>query len=98
MSVSAAQVAAIEDSTPANEPAGGRPLPRKLRAEVLRACMDAGIATTHGHAWRLYKQWREKRAREAREVTIEEFRLHAQRRGDLMQVRGKRNREWRTHT
>lgn len=94
----AASMAAHEESTPAINPEGGSHLPRiprKVRDEIVRACVDRGYAVSHEHAWRLYKDWR---AKEARAATVAEFRLYLQRRGDLMQIRSKRAHSWRTHT
>lgn len=101
MSACAAQCAAA-GTDPGADPESGRDprhITKRDRRAGIVACMEAGIAYSHAHANRLINEWQARRAREARQFVIEEFRLYAKHRGDLLVVRSKpRRSEWRTHT
>lgn len=100
MTANAAYTAAGEPIRAAKPVSGSNPhhIPRRHVRDAIRVCMDLGYVVTGAEAWRLLKEWRTWRERDAREFVAAEFRLYVQKRGDLMQVRGKRHHEWRTHT
>jgi hypothetical protein len=101
MSPRAAQGAALEEPIPAANPVSGSNLPhipRKWVKDAIRVCLDLGYVVSGAEAWRLLKEWRAWREADARRFIADEFRIYVQRRGDLMQVRGKRNHDWRTRT
>lgn len=83
---------------PAVNPVSGNNLPhipRKWVRDAIRVCLDLGYTVTGAQAWRLIKDFREWRQGDAHEFIAAEFRTYVQRRGDLMQVRGKRHHDWR---
>lgn len=72
---------------------------RKVTNDAVKVLMDLGYRDiTRKQALRLIHEYHEWRADDARSFVAAEFQLYVQRRGDLMQVRGKRNHGWRTHT
>lgn len=101
MTAPAAQEAATREPIRAANPVSG-PTPSHTNRKVLRAArevlIDLGYASGHRHAWHLLKEFRDSRNQDARDFVIAEFRLYAQKRGDLMQVRSKRHHPWRVST
>lgn len=101
MSAPAAQVAATGAPIRAVNPVSGRSphhIPRRWTRDAIRVCLDLGFVVSGAQAWHLLKEWRAWREADARDFVAAEFRTYIQRRGDLLQVRGKRHHEWRTTT
>lgn len=91
----------IEEPTPAANPEGGSNLPRiprKIRDDAIRVLMDLGYCVTGDEAYGLIRAFQRWRRADARRFVIDEFRVFVQRRGDLLQVRGRSLHEWRLHT
>lgn len=70
-------------------------IPRKWVRDAIRVLHDNGYAVTGAEAWSLLKRWRAWRNEDAREFIASEFLAYAQRRGDLLVVRGKAQNAWR---
>lgn len=70
---------------------------KQIRAAV-SVLLDLGIRATPKQAVRVVREYHEWRADDARRFVISEFKVYAQRRGDLMTIRSKPRHEWRTHT
>jgi hypothetical protein len=91
-------IARTEEPTPAAKPEGGSHLPRitrKDRDAAVRVLLDLGYAVSGGQAWALIRDYRQWQGRDARAFVAGEFRTYVQRRGDLMDVRGKARHPWR---
>jgi|GEM_PF-3631452 len=82
---------------PVNAPTSGA-IPRRWVKDAIRELHGMGYTVSGGEAWRLIKEWRDWRDADAREFIADEFRAYMQRRGDLMQIRGKRYVEWAVNT
>ncbi len=83
---------AIEESIPATQPVSGSNLPhipRKWIKDAIRTLTDAGYAVSGAQAWNLLKEWQAWRRSDAERFIADEFRTYAQRRGDLIQVKGR---------
>lgn len=101
MSVPAAYTAAEAPGAPGSNGVGAQGLeriPRQWKRDAIRVLLDMGYQTTANQALRLLSDWQEWRRSDAERFIAEEFRLYVKRRGDLMQIRGKRHHDWRTHT
>jgi hypothetical protein len=92
---------ATEESIRPTEAVSGSNLPhipRRWVRDAIRVCMDLGYTVSGAEAWRLLKEWRNWRERDAREFVASEFGAFVQRRGDLLIVRGKAHHPWRVTT
>lgn len=88
---------APEEPTPAANPEGESNLPRiprKWRDDAIRVLRDDGYAVSGDHAWHLLKRWQAWKRDDAQQFIAREF-LEFCKRGDLIQIRGKRSQPWR---
>ena len=70
-------------------------IPRRWIRDAIRVCLDLGYTVSGAEAWHLIKEYRQWQEGDARQFIADEFRIYAQRRGDLLIVRGKVNHAWR---
>lgn len=69
-------------------------IPRKVRRDAVRVLLDLGYTATADQALALLHEFQTWRRADAREFIAAEFRQYVQRRGDLIQIRGKRYVGW----